>query len=258
MSRADQPGRWTACMTGVSSIDGVVPYGRTDPQAPRLERDHRVRHLGVNRRRHLLVGDPQVRGLPGRVGGDEDAHADRDLVARRRHDLQPRDLLVGEPGGAARARHRQGRRANANDDNGGEHAPAGRRDRCRADLLDPRLMGILGDEHRPVRRGDRHLEHLHQARPAHAGARVPRAERASDDHLHPGGDLRPRRPGRGGRPLRARLPERGARDQDRQLDGSRRVVVPRPPAQAASDDVGRGRGSLPPGHDRPGRTGGCG
>jgi uncharacterized membrane protein YbhN (UPF0104 family) len=37
------------------------------------------------------VGDPEVRELPGRVGGDEDAHADRDLVARRRDLLQPPD-----------------------------------------------------------------------------------------------------------------------------------------------------------------------
>ena len=51
-------------------------------------------------------------------------------------------LLVGEPGGPARPRHRQGRRAHADDDLGREHAPGGRRDRRRADVFDPRLLGI--------------------------------------------------------------------------------------------------------------------
>ena len=72
--------------------------------------------------------------------------------------------------------------------------------------------------------------------------------------LHLGGDLRRHRLGRGGRPLRRAVPERRVRDQDRELARSRRVVVPPPPAQAAGHDVGRRRGTFPPGHDRVGRT----
>ena len=77
----------------------------------------------------ILVGDPEVRGLPGRLGGDQDTHADRDMVARRRDDLNLVTYWWANQAALPRPRHRQGRRAHADDDLGREHAPGGRRDR---------------------------------------------------------------------------------------------------------------------------------
>ena len=239
---------------GLGFADDDSPGGRADPQAPRVEAHRRLHDLSRDRGWHLLVGDPEIRGLPGRLGGDQDTHADRDVVARRRDDLQSPDYwwanqaaLPGLGIGKA-AVLTQTTTSVANT------LPAGGAIADRADVLDPRLLGIQRHECGAVRRGDRHLEHLHQARPADVGARVPRAQRASDDHLHLGGDLRRRRLGRGCGPLRRAVPERSVRDQDRELAGSRRVVVPPPPPQAAGHDVGRRRGTVPPGHDRVGRT----
>ncbi len=105
-------------------------------------------------------------------------------------DLQPRDLLVGEPGGPAGPRHRQSRCPDADHDVGREHAAGGGRDRDRSDLLDPRFVGVHGHERCPVRRRHGDLEHLHQARASGAGARVPRIERAPDPRVPDGRDHR--------------------------------------------------------------------
>ena len=135
----------------------VTPAGR--PQRGKVtwgwKRIVGVVDLDRDRRRNLRLRRSQVRQLrPDRRRPDR-AHVARDRWARPRHDLQPHHLLVGEPGGAPRARHRQGRRGHAGDDRGGEHAARGRRGRDRADLRDARLLGVQRDQRRALRRGER-------------------------------------------------------------------------------------------------------
>ena len=72
-----------------------------------------------------------------------------------------------EPGGGA----------HADDDLGREHVAGRRGDRRRPHVHDLEVVGVHGHRRRAVRRRDRHLEHLRQARAAGDLARLPRDRR---------------------------------------------------------------------------------
>ena len=151
---------------------------------------------------------------------DPDADAARVALARARDALQPRDLLVGEPGRAARHGHRQGGGAHADHDVRREHAAGRWGDRDRVDVLDPQLVGLLRYERRPLRRRDGHLEHLHEARSPGPGARAARAQRAPDAGVHRGRRRRGRRAGDRGQPVRAGV-QAASRSRSASATGSR-------------------------------------
>ena len=140
---------------------------------------------------HLLVGDPEVRGLPGRLGGDQDAHADRDVVARRRDDLQPRERTGGRTRrpcpASASARPRsltQTTTSVANTLPAGGAIAVG----LTYSILDS--WGFSGTSVALYVGVTGIWNIFTKLALADVGARVPRAQRSSDDHLHLGGDPR--------------------------------------------------------------------